>query len=36
LEELENRVHEIEHQIIVEGTGLAIVRLLGERGHKSA
>ena len=36
LEQLENRIHEIEHRIIVEGTGLAISKKIwAERGQKS-
>ena len=31
LEELTERIHEVEHLVIVKGTGLAIVRLWEER-----
>ncbi len=31
LESLEDRIHKIEHELIVEGTGLATVRLWEER-----
>jgi folate-dependent phosphoribosylglycinamide formyltransferase PurN len=31
LDELTERIHEVEHLIIVKGTGLAIVRLREER-----
>jgi phosphoribosylglycinamide formyltransferase len=31
LEELTDRIHEVEHLVIVKGTGLAIVRLWEER-----
>jgi phosphoribosylglycinamide formyltransferase len=35
LEELTERIHEVEHLIIVKGTGLAIVRLWDERRKRS-
>jgi phosphoribosylglycinamide formyltransferase len=31
LDELEERMHEVEHEIIVAGTGLAIAKLWEER-----
>ncbi len=34
LEELTERIHEVEHLIIVKGTGLATVRLWEERRQK--
>jgi phosphoribosylglycinamide formyltransferase len=35
LEELTERIHEVEHLIIVQGTGLAVVRLWEERRKKA-
>jgi phosphoribosylglycinamide formyltransferase len=35
LDELTNRMHQEEHQIIVEGTALAIIKLWEDRGHKT-
>jgi phosphoribosylglycinamide formyltransferase len=35
LEELTERIHKVEHMIIVKGTGLAIVRLWEERRKKA-
>jgi phosphoribosylglycinamide formyltransferase len=34
LDELTNRIHEQEHQVIVEGTAMAIIKLWEDRGHK--
>jgi phosphoribosylglycinamide formyltransferase len=35
LEELTERIHEVEHLIIVKGTGLATVRLWEERRKRN-
>jgi phosphoribosylglycinamide formyltransferase len=35
LEELTERIHEVEHLVIVKGTGLAIARLWEERRQRS-
>jgi phosphoribosylglycinamide formyltransferase len=34
LEELEQRIHAQEHEIILEGTALAIIQLWEERGGR--
>jgi len=36
LEELETRIHEQEHEIIVEGTALAIIKLWEDRASQSS
>jgi phosphoribosylglycinamide formyltransferase len=34
LDELTNRIHEHEHQVIVEGTAMAIIKIWEDRGRK--
>jgi phosphoribosylglycinamide formyltransferase len=36
LEQLTERVHEQEHELTVEGTAMAIVKLWEDRGERSA